>query len=183
MVLLAGALILLTGRGPRLGDIPPGPPPPLAAKSSAPAPAPPAPVAAAPREPAAATPAAGAMAPAPAATTPIAAPAPGSPAATLVVATPPPSAPPTPAGLRRLHIRATERTWLRVQSDEEAPRDATLEPGTSREWTATRRFLLTVGNAGGLELTLDGRRLAPLGARGAVIRDLVLPEAAPGAGS
>jgi hypothetical protein len=102
-----------------------------------------------------------------------------------VVATPPPpaAAPAAAAGLRRLHIRATERTWVRVQADEESPRDATLEPGTTREWTATKRFRLTVGNAGGLELTLDGRPLAPLGARGAVIRDLVLPEAAPGAGS
>jgi cytoskeletal protein RodZ len=170
LVVLAGGLLLLSGRATRLSDIPPGPPPmagrPQASEPSPPAAAPAAsPVAAAQPEP-----------PTGASATPIPAPA--------VVAPPPAAAvPPLAGGPRRLHVRASERTWIRVQADEAGPQDATLEPGATREWTATRRFLLTVGNAGGIELTLDGRRLAPLGARGAVIRDLILPEGAPGAGS
>ena len=36
-------------------------------------------------------------------------------------------------------------------------------------------IILTVGNAGGISLELNGRALPPIGAPGAVIRELVLP--------
>ena len=105
-------------------------------------------------------------------------------AARAETATPPaaaaPSAPPmTPAaGSQKLVVRAIERTWIRVQRDRGAPVEEVLETGTVREWTAERVFVLSVGNAGGLELTLNGERLPPLGGRGAVIRQLVLPAGA-----
>ena len=82
------------------------------------------------------------------------------------------------AGNQKLVIRAIERTWIRVQRDRGAPVEEVLESGTVREWTADRVFVLSVGNAGGLELTLNGERLPPLGGRGAVIRQLVLPQGA-----
>ncbi len=85
----------------------------------------------------------------------------------------------TPAGAaQKLVVRAIERTWIRVQRDRGAAVEEVLESGTVREWTAERVFVLSVGNAGGLELTLNGERLAPLGGRGAVIRQLVLPASA-----
>ena len=55
-------------------------------------------------------------------------------------------------------------------------------PALEREWTSDRRFVLTVGNAGGIEIVLNGRPLPSLGARGAVIHRLSLPEL-PGQGS
>jgi cytoskeleton protein RodZ len=86
---------------------------------------------------------------------------------------------PAPAGIpaagQRLVARATEPTWLRVQMDGGEAVQELLPAGATREWTAERRFLLTIGNAGGIELTLNGRPVPSLGARGAVIRDLVLP--------
>jgi len=95
---------------------------------------------------------------------------------------------PVPAGelrpsAQRLLIRAVEATWIRVQVDEGQEAEELLQAGAVREWTAARRFVLTVGNAGALEVDLNGRRLPALGAKGALIRGLVLPARAPGAGS
>ena len=86
-------------------------------------------------------------------------------------------------GGQRLLIRAVEPTWIRVQVDEGQVTEELMQPGAVREWTAARRFVLTVGNAGGLEVDLNGRRIPPLGARGAVIQKLVLPAEAQGTGS
>ena len=93
-----------------------------------------------------------------------------------------PSSAPKPAG-QRLLIRAVEPTWIRVQVDEGQVVEELLQAGAVREWTAARRFVLTVGNAGGLEVDLNGRRMPALGAKGAVIQRLVLPQEAQGAGS
>ena len=145
-------------------------PPPTPAPSSAVTPAPP--------------PSAPATAAAPAA--PAAPPAAGEPARP---ATPPSTAaaaaPPAPrtssapaSGEQRLVIRAVEPTWIRVQTDEGRIAEELLPAGASREWAAERRFLLTIGNAGGVELTLNGRALPPLGPKGTVIQRLELPAAA-----
>src|SRR5262245_20702176 len=83
----------------------------------------------------------------------------------------------TPAS-QRLVVKAIEPTWIRIQTDDLRAVDELLSPGTIREWTAEKRFLLTVGNAGGIEIELNGRPMPPLGQRGAVIRQLELPQAA-----
>jgi cytoskeletal protein RodZ len=104
--------------------------------------------------------------------------------ATAVVAQPAPlPAQAPPSGGQRLLIRAVEPTWIRVQVDEGQVTEELMQAGAVREWTASRKFVLTVGNAGGLEIDLNGRRIPPLGARGAVIQKLVLPAEAQGAGS
>jgi len=145
-------------------------PPPAPAPSSAVTPAPP--------------PSAPATAAAP--TAPAAPPAAGEP---VRPATPPstaaaaaPAAPRTSSasagGEQRLVIRAVEPTWIRVQTDEGRIAEELLPAGASREWAAERRFLVTIGNAGGVELTLNGRALPPLGPKGTVIQRLELPAAA-----
>ena len=95
---------------------------------------------------------------------------------------PVPAEEPRPAG-QRLLIRAVEPTWIRVQVDEGQVAEELMQAGAVREFTAARRFVLTVGNAGGLEVDLNGRRIPALGARGAVIQRLVLPAEVQGAGS
>ena len=75
-------------------------------------------------------------------------------------------------------MKALEATWIRIQPDDRRAVEELLPPGATREWTAVKRFLLTVGNAGGIEIELNGRPMPPLGARGAVIRQLELPQAA-----
>jgi len=86
-------------------------------------------------------------------------------------------------GNHHLVVRAAEPTWLRVQVDDGQVAEELLQTGAVREWSATKRFTLTVGNAGGVEIDLDGKRLPSLGAKGAVIQRLVLPQEQPGSGS
>jgi hypothetical protein len=85
-------------------------------------------------------------------------------------------------GPQRLLIKAVEPTWIRVQPDEGRATEELLPAGASREWSAERRFLVTIGNAGGVELALNGKVLPPLGPKGTVIQRLELPQA-PASGS
>jgi len=75
----------------------------------------------------------------------------------------------------RLVARAVEPTWLRVRTDDGRETEETLGAGESREWVSDGPFVLSVGNAGGVTLELNGRALPALGARGAVISRLVIP--------
>jgi len=116
---------------------------------------------------------------------PAVAPAP-TPASTPAAATPAPTPAPAAAksspGPQRLLIKAVEPTWIRVQPDEGRATEELLPAGASREWSAERRFLVTIGNAGGVELALNGKVLPPLGPKGTVIQRLELPQA-PASGS
>jgi hypothetical protein len=78
----------------------------------------------------------------------------------------------------KLTAHATEKTWLLVIIDGQQTRDLILQPGERTEWDAEKGFVLTVGNAGGVSLTFDGKTLPPLGQSGQVIRNIRLP--APG---
>jgi cytoskeleton protein RodZ len=98
----------------------------------------------------------------------------------LVVASPVAPAAAESAAPHRLVVRAIEPTWIRVQADDLHAVEELLPPGATREWTAERRFLLTVGNAGGIEIELNGQPIPRLGKSGAVIRQLELPRAAAG---
>ena len=98
--------------------------------------------------------------------------------ALLPPAAAPPAAPassvPEPVE-RVLLMRAIDTTWVRVQPDGAGPTEETLSPGAVREWRSPGRFHVTLGNAGGVELELDGRALPALGARGQVVRDVTVP--------
>lgn len=97
--------------------------------------------------------------------------------------TPAPSPAPSPlakaepsiAGPQRLLIRAVEASWIRVQTDDGRVVEELLPAGASREWATQRRFVVTIGNAGGVEVTLNGKALPALGAKGTVIQRLELP--------
>lgn len=107
---------------------------------------------------------------------------PAAPAASM---SPSAAAPATQARVpetQRLVVKAVEPTWIRVQIDDARVVEELLEAGAQREWTSDRRFVLTIGNAGGIEVVLNGRPLPSLGARGAVIHRLSIPEL-PGQGS
>ena len=104
-------------------------------------------------------------------------------AASGIPSTQPPAAAPLQRGSQRLVVRALEPTWIKVQMDGGGSVQELLPAGATREWSAEKRFVLTVGNAGGLQLELNGRALPPLGERGAVIRELVLPQGGAAGGS
>lgn len=84
------------------------------------------------------------------------------------------AAKPAETGPSRLVARTSEPTWISVQTDDGQVEQELLPAGATREWTSSKRFIVSIGNAGGITLELDGRPIPPLGARGAVIHKLVL---------
>jgi cytoskeleton protein RodZ len=107
-----------------------------------------------------------------------AAPSPAGPAAA------PPTTPPAPTSSvdigpvsapYRLVARTSEPTWIRVRTEDGRSSEETVPAGEVREWVSDRPFVVTVGNAGGVSLELNGRTLPSLGASGVVVPRLVLP--------
>jgi len=74
-----------------------------------------------------------------------------------------------------LKVKAIETTWLRVQSDDQPVSEALLQPKETVIWTARRQFKILLGNAGGVEISLNGTPQGPLGKSGEVV-NLLLPE-------
>jgi len=75
----------------------------------------------------------------------------------------------------RLVARTNALTWIRVRTGDGHQTDETVPAGQVREWVSNRPFTVSVGNAGGVRLELNGKPLPPLGASGAVISGIVLP--------
>jgi cytoskeleton protein RodZ len=81
-----------------------------------------------------------------------------------------------------LVIRSVEKTWVYAVIDEQDVRDLFLYPGETITLSARRQIGLTLGNAGGVEATFNGRELEPLGLQGEVKRNLLFtwdPEKGP----
>lgn len=98
-----------------------------------------------------------------------------------VTPTPPKGSVPSdaPKATYTLRAKTQEMTWMLVTIDGRETRDVLLQAGETWEWRAQDGFVVTVGNAGGVELTLNGRSLPPLGEPGQVVRDIHLPTEVP----
>lgn len=81
----------------------------------------------------------------------------------------------TASGPYRLVARTTETTWMRVRTDDGRTSEETIPANEIREWVSNGPFVITIGNAGGVSLELNGRPVPRLGASGSVITRLVLP--------
>ncbi len=79
-----------------------------------------------------------------------------------------------PGGTLVLEIEATQLTWVVVRSDDQAPHEALLQPGQRITWKAKKQYLLTLGNAAGVLVRLNGESRGPFGKPGQVIRDILL---------
>ncbi len=73
-----------------------------------------------------------------------------------------------------IEIEATELTWVVVKSDEKDPSEALLQPGQKVTWKADTQFLLTLGNAAGVIIQLNGQPQGPFGKPGQVVREIRL---------
>jgi cytoskeletal protein RodZ len=80
----------------------------------------------------------------------------------------------TPPAALTLEIVAVETTWVEIITDSTKRRSETLNPGEIRLVDADHDFTVTLGNARGVELRLNGKELPAFGPRGAVIRDAVI---------
>ncbi len=74
-----------------------------------------------------------------------------------------------------LRVETLEETWISVSADGGDSVAMLLKPGDQRRWRALKGFTLTVGNAGGIRVLIDGSEIPPLGSSGEVLRNLDLP--------
>ncbi len=86
----------------------------------------------------------------------------------------PAPAPPQPArgvSLTRgviVVISATGTSWIRVSTDGVKVFENVLRPGEVRRWSAKRILQIRAGNAGAVDITVNGRRLGVLGGVGQI---------------
>jgi cytoskeleton protein RodZ len=93
-----------------------------------------------------------------------------TPTATLLpTRTPMPTATPTPIVGLFVEAFADADTYLEVRTDGELVWIGILRASESADWRADELIQLRVGNAGGLQLTVNGRQVGSLGASGEVI--------------
>lgn len=76
----------------------------------------------------------------------------------------------TPSDSIRLEVVATDTVWISATLDGRRSEQLTLRPGDRRQWHAIQAIILSLGNAGGIELYRNGEKLPPLGGRGEAIR-------------
>jgi cytoskeleton protein RodZ len=74
-----------------------------------------------------------------------------------------------------LKIVASQNTWMRIQSDTQRPVEFTLKGGQTRSVNAMEKFIIRIGNAGGVDLFLNDQELGKPGKPGEVLQ-LTLPE-------
>jgi len=118
-------------------------------------------------------------------------PEPKPPPASPKILTPPPASSPaaspaaspgTPAEEKKerrhiLRVQAKEQTWVRVQADDQPEFEVLLEPQEKAVWTARRQLKITLGNAAGLDMAFNGKRVGPFGTTGQVVHlQFPLPE-------
>jgi len=65
----------------------------------------------------------------------------------------------------------TDTCWVSIAADSLPAHEYSFLPGHRAAWKARSFFTVTIGNAGGIAFTLNGTKLAPLGHRGAVVRN------------
>jgi hypothetical protein len=84
-------------------------------------------------------------------------------------AAPVPTIRPTPAVHKRgLSVRITQTSWLRITIDGTVATEGTFPPGTAKSFTGNVADV-RAGNAGGVELAVNGRPVGSLGASGDVV--------------
>jgi hypothetical protein len=68
-----------------------------------------------------------------------------------------------------VQLRAIARSWVSVSAlDGKLIYAGTLPPGSTRTWVARQQLLLSIGNAGGVQLTVNGKNLGSPGGPGQV---------------
>lgn len=102
--------------------------------------------------------------------------------APLVIATPTPrptetpTPTPTRAGGVSLSIKVIERAWMQVTLDGRELPGGFWDAGDEESWEATNAIYFICGNAGGVEVTVNGQELGLLGNRGQVVEKTWTPQ-------
>ena len=86
---------------------------------------------------------------------------------------PPPQAPEKLESIK-LAIQAKENTYLQVSVDGSTVFRQVLRKGQTESWVAKDKIELTIANAAGVELELNGKILPPLGRRNQPIKNILI---------
>ncbi len=68
----------------------------------------------------------------------------------------------------------TDSVWMAVGADGNPPQEIFLKPKQQYRWKAQEKFIVTLGNAGGIHFTMNGKDIGVLGKRGAVLRNVTI---------
>ena len=112
-----------------------------------------------------------------------AAPAPAASVASIAeAARPSSSSAAAPSAGVTMTLEFQEDSWAKIQADGAVVVSGLVRRGETRRLHARDGFRVTLGNAGGVRVSVDGRPLEPLGAVGEVVKDLALPAVVPSRG-
>jgi cytoskeleton protein RodZ len=68
----------------------------------------------------------------------------------------------------RVGLSADEKTWISISTDGKNVFSNALEPHETRVVEASEKVRLLIGNAGGVEISLNGKPIGPVGPRGQI---------------
>ena len=67
-------------------------------------------------------------------------------------------------------------SWIKITTDGSVALNDNLQPGTRQQFTAKSSIDVSIGNAGGANLTINGRQMGALGKSGEVRQLTITPE-------
>jgi len=85
-------------------------------------------------------------------------------------------APQPPQSALALDVNAKSQTWIKVTTDGTVVFSDVLQSGTERRFSAERSINITIGNAAGATIKINGRDLGRLGTEGQVRELRITPE-------
>lgn len=71
--------------------------------------------------------------------------------------------------LHRLSLKAIAMSWVYVKFRNGKHEEITLKPGQTKEWSFLEGVSVKIGNAGGIQVILDGKDIGPVGTKGQVV--------------
>lgn len=74
----------------------------------------------------------------------------------------------------RLGIRAKDDSWIRLKADGKIIFQNILKKGRQESWQAKEKIELSLGNAGVVDLEVNGKIIAPLGRRGQSLKNILI---------
>ncbi|MBU4346431.1 MAG: DUF4115 domain-containing protein [Candidatus Omnitrophica bacterium] len=80
---------------------------------------------------------------------------------------------PIPTAIRLL-IRAKEDCWIQLKTDGKVVFQSVLKKGRFENWEAESKIELSLGNAGVVDLEVNGKLISNLGRRGQVLKNILI---------
>ena len=70
----------------------------------------------------------------------------------------------------------SDACWTQVKADGKTVFEGTLQKGKTETWKAKEKLVITAGNAGAVELKINGKESGKMGDRGQVAEKIYTPD-------